>query len=272
MKIAYNNNLEALYGIDYCINRDRNIIRQDIISDEKGYFDELYRIYLEKIPNNVRSDVESIGDYRRKAEYALNGLQQLPDLSALSGLFMRAKGFQDRTISDIENDANFRKLNLEQKKDFFGIDEADEIDVILSMFLNGGFGVFNGSSNIILGAKFNPGTGKYTIADGVSGQIYHDFSYPYVQMLVKEQGIRANNDRIDEGYLEEVITRVLEIVFAAPQENEEEFFESALARQDKVSLNLVRIFLSEYLENRHNIANLRDYVDLLLDKGLVVKA
>ena len=78
MKIGFNNNLEALYGIDYCINRDRNVIKQDE-TEENSYFNDLYRIYIEKVPDEVRDSVASIGDYRRKAEFALNGFGELPD-------------------------------------------------------------------------------------------------------------------------------------------------------------------------------------------------
>lgn len=272
MKIGFNNNLEALYGIDYCINRDRNVIKQDE-SENNSYFDDLYHIYLERVPDEVRNDVSAIGDYRHKAEYALNGFGELPDLSPFTDYLDGNKDVQNRIISDIKDSEGLKLLNLDQKKDFLGINPADEIDVLLSLFINGGFGVFNGSSNIILGVKYDPNSQKYNVSENLAEQIYHDFTYPYVQMLLEEQGIRINSGGLSqnsEGYLEEIITRVLEIVFAS-QNGDASYLEEKLKTQDGVGLGQVRIFLSEYLENKQNITNLRDYVDMLVDKGLVVK-
>ena len=117
MKIGFNNNLEALYGIDYCINRDRNVIKQDE-TEENSYFNDLYRIYIEKVPDEVRDSVASIGDYRRKAEFALNGFGELPDLTPFVEYLDGNREVQNQIVEDIKENDSFKLLNLDQKKDF----------------------------------------------------------------------------------------------------------------------------------------------------------
>lgn len=268
MKIQFNNNLEALYAVDYCVNRGQNIIQQSENLPNQEFFDELYRIFLEKISDVARDDAISIGDYHRKAEYALNPQNILPELTDFQTYFTQNKALQDKIIADVENSEAITSLHLEGLRGFFGIDNDNEINVILTMFINGGFGVFNGESNIVLGTKYNAETGHYEIARSEVNNIYHDFAAPYVHMYLYEEGINVNGD-VEQ--LSEIITRVLEIIFTSRLYGEE-YIESALQAQDKMRLGQIRIFLSTYLENKAKIRTLSDYVGLLLEEGLAVKS
>ena len=268
MKYSFNNNLEALYGIDYCVNRNQNIIKQNEVAEEQSYFDELYRIFLEHVTDEVRDDTLGIGDYRRKAEYVLSGTNALPDLTAFQDFFLKFQPLQEKVIADIQNDETLRRINLDSLKAFFGIDDADDIDVILSMFINNGFGVYNGSDNIILGVKYSPELGRYKVSERIADSIYHDFSYPHIRALLEDEGIQAKNGQT--GYLEENIARVLEIIFASRVYGDE-YIEKMLSAQDKMRLGQVRVFLSVFLENRPRITTLKDYTDLLLETGLISK-
>ena len=273
MKIAFNNHLESLYAIDYCINRGQNIIRQTDASEEAQFFDDLYRVYLEKVTDSTRYDVAQLGDYHRKAEYALNPQNALPDLTALEAFFSEHQQLQDRIISDIQNSPEVTQLHLDGLRDFLGIDSAIDITLIPSMFINGGFGVFNGSSNIIVGVKYNSSLGRYAIAENITTEIYHELALPYVRMMLYEDGIHvpAGNPGASNGeYLVEMITRVLTIIFSSRLYGDE-YVEKALAEQDKTSLAQARIFISVYLENKSRIFNLRDYIELLLQSGLIAK-
>ena len=267
MKIQFNNNLESLYAIDYCVNRSQNIIRQTDAAANQSFLDELYRVFLEKISDVARDDAISIGDYHRKAEYALNPQNMLPELGAFQSYFAQNKALQDSIIADVENSDAITALHLDGLKNFFSIDDSN-INIILTMFINGGFGVFNGESNIVLGAKHDPATGHYKIANYDLANIYHDFAAPYVHMYLYEEGININGDMEQ---LSEIITRVLEIIFASRFYGEQ-YIESALQAQDKMHLGQIRIFLSVYLENKAKIYSLKDYVALILADGLAVKA
>ena len=269
MKILFNRQLEALYGIDYCLNRGQNIIKQSENPEEKSFFDELYQIFLEKVPETTREDVAQIGDYHNIAEYVLNPQKALPDLTAFDDFFERADRLHDRIVADIAGSSDIDNLHLDGLKDFFGIDESIEINIILSMFVKSGFGVFNGSSNFILGVEYDAQVGRYEIANDVTNEIYHDFAEPYVHMYLYEEGIHTASSP-DASYIEEIITRVLATIFQSRLYGEE-FIERTLAAQDKTSLSQMRIFLSEYLENQASIKTLKDYVDVLLKDGLVVK-
>lgn len=268
MKIQFNNNLEALYAIDYCVNRGQNIIQQTENLPNQEFFDELYRLFLEKISDVARDDAVSIGDYHRKAEFALNPQNILPDLTAFQTYFSQNKELQNKIIADVENSEAITSLHLDGLRSFFNIDENNDINIILTMFINGGFGIFNGESNIILGTKYNPETNHYEIAKNDINNIYHDFAAPYVHMYLYEEGINENGD-IEQ--LSEVITRVLEIIFTSRIYGDS-YIESALQAQDKMRLGQIRIFLSIYLENKAKIFTLKDYVGLLLENGLAAKS
>lgn len=268
MKVLFNNNLESLYAVDYCTNRGQNIIRQAENLPNQEFFDELYRIFLEKVSDDARNDALAIGDYHRKAEYALNPQNTLPELSVLQGYFARRKVLQDQIVASVESSEAITQLHLEGLRSFFGIANDNDINIVLSMFINGGFGVFNGESNIVLGVKFDAASNQYAIAKYDVSNVYHDFAAPYVHMYLYEEGININGD-VEQ--LSEIITRVLEIVFTSRLYGDE-YIESALRAQDKMRLGQIRIFLSEYLENKAKIYTLKDYVDILLSDGLVAKA
>jgi hypothetical protein len=268
MKIQFNNNLEALYAVDYCINRGQNIIRQDENPANQSYFDELYRIYLEKISDKARSDAVAIGDYHRKAEFALNPQNTLPELSAFQTFFTQHKILQNTIVADIENSEAITQLHLEGLRGFFGIPNINDINIILSMFINGGFGIFNGESNIVLGVKFDSATNHYKIANYDINNVYHDFAAPYVHMYLYEEGINVDGD-VEQ--LSEVITRVLAIIFTSRLYGDQ-YIDSALQAQDKMHLSQIRIFLSIYLEHKANIYTLKDYINLILENNLATKA
>jgi hypothetical protein len=271
MKVQFNNDLEALYGIDYCINRRQNIIKQPEIPEEKHFFDELVRIYLEKVPETTREDVAAVGDYHRKAEYVLNPQNALPDLSAFNDFFSSVQDLQERIILDVSRSPELKQLQLDELRDYLGIDNSADINLILSMFVSGGFGVFNGSSNLILGVRYDEGEQRYRLADRLANPVNPELAYPYVHMKLYEDGIHAN-DRpsasLDQ-YTEELITRVLEIYFTSRLYGND-FIERALTSQN-ANLAQTRIFLSVYLENQNNIKKLDDYINLLLGDGLLVR-
>ena len=88
-------------------------------------------------------------------------------------------------------------------------------------------------------------------------------------MLTKREQITIPNGNND--YLDELLARVVEIIFAAHVFGEE-YIEPALSEQDKLNLAQTRIFLSTYLENKDKITNLQDLVDSLLENQLLLKA
>ena len=268
MKCEFNNKLEAIYGINYGLNRSQNIIKQAENEQEQPFFDEIYRIFLSKVPDELSNEVRRLGDYHRVAEYVLDPQNQLPDLSAFDDFYLKNSELESKIISDIQSSENLQRLKLDELKEFLGIDSASDINVILSMFINEGFGVFNGNSNIILGVQYNPELSKYDISPKIASEIFRDLSFPYVQMLMKREKISVPHG--NEEYADELLARVLEIVFASRVFGDE-YIEPALQEQDKHNLIQTRIFLSSYLENKDKITNLQDYVDLLLANELLAK-
>lgn len=269
MKYVFNNNLESLYAIEYGANRSKNIIKQPENSAEQDFFDELYRTYLAKIPDRIRDDVLLIGDYHQVADYALDPQKPLPDLSAFHDFFLKYAPIQEQIISNVQNSELVRQLNLDAFKDFIGIDPASDINIILTMFINGGFGVFNGNSNVILGVQYDPAIAQYGIASDTNKTIYREIAYPYVQMLTSRENLSLPNAPSD--YLDELLARAIEIIFLAHIYGED-YVNSALAEQDHMNLAQARIFLSVYLENKNKVTNLQDFVNLLLENELLLKS
>lgn len=263
MKIAFNNKLEALYAIDYCINRGQNIIGKSAPADGESFLDELYRTYLEKVSSTVRDDVVQLGDFHRKASYVFSAADMLPDLTVFDDFFTRNRSMQDRAIADIASGPVISSLHLDALRSFFGIGDEHEINIVPSMFINSAFGVFTGETNLIIGVNYNPASARYEIADRLISDIYYEFSRPHIQMYLYEKDIRVNNDT---EYLVELVTRVLNIVFCTRIYGQE-YVETALRAQSGV-LGQLRIYLSVYLENQSKIYTLQDYVQLLLDAGL----
>jgi hypothetical protein len=267
MKIAFNNQLEALYAIDYCVNRGQNVIKQSDAPEEKQFFDELYRVYLEKISSVVRDDAVQLGDYHRKAEYVYGHDNPLPDLSGFDDFFASMRSLQDKIVADISSDSTIASLHLDALRSYFGIAEEREINIVPSLFVNSVFGVFNGEVYLVVGAKVNPATGRYVISNELVNEFYYEFSRPFVQMALYEKNISANNNT---EYLAELVTRVLEIVFSTRIYGQQ-YIEEALQSHDIMRLGQLRIYLSLYLENQANIYNLDDYIRYLLDAGLAVQ-
>lgn len=273
MNIFFNNKLETLYGIDYCVYRNRSIIKQSTATDEASvYYDEFYRIFLEKTSNDFRDDVLNIGDYRGKAEFVLEDKEIIPDISAFSEFFIHVKPLQERIVSDISSNPSLSKIDIDGLRSFFGIDDYEEINVVLSMFINSCFAVFNGSSNIVVGVKYDSATQRFVLAQELTDEIYHDLAYPYVRMTIQNEHITLNDEaHRDDGYLEELLSRVVEIILASRM-HDESYIEEALSRQDQAHLGQARIFLSEYLGNRDKITNFEDFIAVLQSDGLISRA
>jgi len=267
VKIYFNNQLEALYAIDYCYNRKQNIIKQNDSAEEKQFFDEIYRIYLEKVSDVVRDDALRVGDYHRKAEYVFNKDNPLPDLSAFDEFFARYRSTQDRIIADIANGSVMSSLHLDALRSFFNIGADHEIAFVLSLFVNSVFSVFNGENNLITGISYNSSAARYEIPERLIGDIYHEFARPYIQMALYEKNIGVNGDT---EVLVELISRVLEIIFSTRIYGRQ-YIEQALRSQDKMRLGQLRIYLSVYLENQSKIYNLQNYVQFLLSAGLATQ-
>lgn len=267
MKIAFNNQLEALYAIDYCVNRGQNIIKQPDAAEEKQYFDELYRIFLEKVSDVVRDDAIRIGDYHRKAEYVFGKDNPLPDLSAFDEFFLSKRSLQDRIISDISNGPVIQSLHLDALRSYFNINAEHEINIIPSLFVSSVFSVFNGENNLIVGVGYNPATSHYEIANRLTNEIYYEFARPHIQMALYEKNLGLNGNT---EFLVELVARVLEIVFSTRIYGKD-YIETAIQSQDKMRLGQLRIFLSIYLENQSKIYNLQNYIQLLQDAGLATQ-
>jgi len=267
MRINFNNQLEALYAIDYCVNRRQNIIKQSGSAEEKQFFDEIYRIYLEKVSDVVRDDVQRIGDYRRKAEYVFNKDNPLPDLSAFDDFFQKYRSTQDRIVADITNGPVMKSLHLDALRSFFNISADREINFIPSLFVNSVFSVFNGENNLIIGVNYNPSAARYEILERRISEIYYEFTRPYVQMALYEKNIGTNGNT---EFLVEHITRVLEIIFSTRIYGQQ-YIEQSLQSQDKMRLGQLRIFLSLYLEKQSKIYNLQNYIQFLTDAGLATQ-
>lgn len=267
MRINFNNQLEALYAIDYCVNRRQNIIKQSGSAEEKQFFDEIYRIYLEKVSDVVRDDAQRIGDYHRKAEYVFNKDNPLPDLSAFDDFFQKYRSTQDRIIADITNGPVIKSLHLDALRSFFNISADREINFIPSLFVNSVFSVFNGENNLIIGVNYNPSAARYEIPERRISEIYYEFTRPYVQMALYEKNIGTNGNT---EFLVEHITRVLEIIFSTRIYGQQ-YIEQSLQSQDKMRLGQLRIFLSLYLEKQSKIYNLQNYIQFLMDAGLATQ-
>lgn len=277
MNFLFDNKIELLYGLDYCINREKSFMKQFNTKESNSYLEAFYNIYKANVSNEIKNKIMAIGDYHFKAEYVLNNYDMSSfNVPYFKEYFDKNKELQEKIIADIKNDQYLEKIDLKLLKNFYCMNLSDNINIILSMFISGGFGIFNGNSNIILGIKYSTKLKKYKITGNIVSKIYHEFSHPYIHKIIADKKIQIKNkdNNIDDcytndsGYLEELLVRVMEIIFSSLIYGDE-YIKWALNEEDKMNFRQVRKFVNLYFKNIKNINNINDYINLLLSNNLL---
>lgn len=268
MNFSFNNNIELIYGLDYCINREKNNIKQYNTKEKNKYLDEFYDIYLKNISQEVKDRVILIGEYHKKAEYILNDndLLFINNINAFDSWFKKIKVLQNKIIEDIMNDKYLENFDLTSLKEFYNMD-LGKVEIILSMFISGGFGLLADNTYCILGVKYNLKLKKYKITGNLVSKIYHEVSHSYIRKALFYKKINIhNNDAIDkcyqENYIEELLVRTIEIIFASKIYGKEYYF-WALKNQDNQGFISVKKYIALYYKNEDKINNFNDFIELI---------
>lgn len=279
MKFLFDNRIELLYGLDYCINREKGQLKQYNTKENNLYLDTFYDIYLSQVSNELKNKIIEIGDYHLKAEYVLNHNDiTIFNSASLDDYFDKIKEFQEKVISDIKNDQYIEKIDLNKLKKFYDMNLSENINIILSMFISGGFGIYNGDSTIVLGIKYSNKLKKYKVTGNIVNKIYHEFSHPYIHKILETHKLSINNQdnnidscyKDEQAYLEELLVRTMEIIFSSFIYGEN-YIEWALNEQDNMNFKQVRTFVNMYLKNINSINNFTDYIKVLIINNLLNK-
>lgn len=271
MNFSFDNYMELIYGLDYCINREKNNIKQYNTKENNKYLDEFYNIYLNNISQEVKDRIEQIGEYHKKAEYILNKKDlSFININAFEQWFEKIKVIQNRIIEDIKNDKYLENFDLTSLKEFYDMD-LGKVEIILSMFISGGFGLSTDNTYCILGVKYNSKLEKYRITGTLISKIYHEVSHPYIKksLLDKKLNIK-NNDKVDKCYrdsrTEELLARIIEIIFASKICGKE-YLSWALKNQDEQGFVSVKKYIDLYYKNENIIKNFNDLIELISEKN-----
>lgn len=71
MTWMFNKNIEILYGISYCINREKGKLKLYNTKETNELIDLFYIIYENNITAEIKEKIVSIGDYEELSRYAL---------------------------------------------------------------------------------------------------------------------------------------------------------------------------------------------------------
>lgn len=71
MTWMFNKNIEILYGISYCINREKCKLKLYNTKETNELIDLFYIIYENNITAEIKEKIVSIGDYEKLSRYAL---------------------------------------------------------------------------------------------------------------------------------------------------------------------------------------------------------
>lgn len=276
MDFMFNKNIEILYGLSYCINREKNELKLYNTKEENDLIDFFYKKYIDNITQEAKDKIISIGEYEKLSKYALeNETIDFLDTSIFDDYFSKFDEVSDKVINDIKSKKGVNKIDFDKLKDFYGFNITDDIKIYLSMFVCGGFGLYlNNNSNIVLGVKYNEEKDQYGIYGTVVCMIYHEFSHPYIKKIISDEHLKLNNpdektlDCYDEGdKTEETLVRVMELIFSSKIMGDD-YLKWAIDNQNKLGFENVGKMIEVYDDN---IENIDDFISALIENGLLIK-
>ena len=279
MTFMFNKNIEILYGLSYCINREKGKLKIYNTKEKNELIDSFYKIYINNITSEIKEKMISIGDYEKISRYALENKNiDFLDISIFDEYFSKLDTISEKIINDIKNKKGVNKINLTKLKDFYGFNLTDDIKIYLSMFIGGGFGLFvNNSSNIVLGIKYNKEKSRYGVCGTTVCKIYHEFSHPYIKKIISMEHLKLNKpdkktiDCYDESdKTEETLVRVMELIFSSEIFGDD-YLKWAIEEQNKAGFKNVEKIIKTYINNKKKIKSINNLIYFLLENNLLVK-
>ena len=279
MTFTFNKNIEILYGLSYCINREKSKLKLYNTKEESELIDFFYKIYINNITPEIKEKIISIGDYANLSRYALeNKTIDFLDISIFDDYFLKLDTLSDKIINDIKNKNGVNKINLTKLKDFYGFNLTNDIKVYLSMFISGGFGLYvNNISNIILGIKYNKEKSQYGVCGTAVCKIYHEFSHPYIEKIISKDHLKLKkpDKKTSEAYdkgdkTEETLVRVIELIFSSRIFGDK-YLKWAIDVQNKSGFQNVEKIIKTYIDPIENIENINDFINILIENNLLIK-
>lgn len=278
MTWMFNKNIEILYGLSYCINRENNKLKLYNTKEDNELIDIFYDIYIKNITTEIKEKIMSIGHYGKLARYALeNKVIDFINYSWFDEYFARLNTISDQIINDIKKKNGVNKINLTRLKEFYGFNLTDNVVIELSLFISGAFGIYvNNSSHIVLGIKYNKEKKQYGVCGTAVCKIYHEFSHPYINKLVDEHKLKLEkSDKPKcEAYkgdlTEETLVRIMEIIFSYEIFGSD-YLKWAIEEQNKAGFKSVEKIIKTYINNKENIKNINNFINVLLGNNLLIK-
>jgi hypothetical protein len=100
----FNKNIEILYGLSYCINREKGKLKIYNTKEKNELIDSFYKIYINNITSEIKEKMISIGDYEKISRYALENKNiDFLDISIFDEYFSKLDTISEKVINDIKN-------------------------------------------------------------------------------------------------------------------------------------------------------------------------
>lgn len=274
--MLFNKNIEILYGLSYCINREEGNLKLYNTKEDNEIINIFYNIYDNSITPQIKEKVKSIGNYGKLALYALeNEKIDFIDYSLFNDYFAELDKIKDKIINDVKNKNGVSKIDFDKVRKFYGFNLSDRVMIYLSIFISGAFGNYaNDCSNIVLGIKYNREKDQYGVCGTAVCKIYHEFSHPYINRIVNIYDLKLNNiDNVlcagyDGDRTEETLVRAMEIIFSYDIFGSD-YLKWAIDEQNKVGFVNVSKFVDLFMKNKYS--NIDDFIESLVFNNMLIK-
>ena len=273
LDFRFNNNIDLLYGLNYCVNRKNNCLKAYNTKEKTPIVTDFYELFQKEYSEDIEQVVLGAGEFQNIAIAAMDSTNI--DCPSLRDYLERKESIKKRVIKDILQKPGLNQIDFERIKKFYGFDLGDEIIVYLSFFVSGGFGfMYDNKSIIVLGVKYNSEKDSYGVSGTLVCKLIHEFSHPYIDKTISNLGIflMENEDTPPEfykgNYLEESLVRVMEIILSNKIFGEE-YERWAVNEQLRAGFTIVPKMLKVYYDNARTIENINDFIWLLIKEKIL---
>lgn len=275
LELCFDDNIDLFYGLNYCINRRNQTPKVYNTKEQTPIIQDFYELFQEESNSDIERAVFEMGEFQNIAIAAMSA--PAIDCPALRNYLKEKKAIKQCVIRDIQEKPGLDRIDFNSIKDFYGFNLSDKIIVYLSFFVSGGFGFLSGNKSIIvLGVKYDSEKDSYGVSGTLVCKLIHEFSHPYIKEIVLNHKLSlAENKDIPpkyykENYLEEILVRVMEIIFSSKIFGEE-YEKWATDEQLRAGFTVVPRILKLYYDNFKTINNITDFIHVLIKEKIIVE-
>ncbi len=275
LEFCFNDNIDLFYGLNYCINRKNQTPKVYNTKEQTPIIQGFYKLFQEESNNDIERAVLEKGEFQNIAIAAM-GTPAI-DCPVLRNYLKEKKAIKQRAIRDIQEKPGLDRIDFNSIKDFYGFNLSDKIIVYLSFFVSGGFGFLSDDKSIIvLGVKYDSKKDSYGVSGTLVCKLIHEFSHPYIKEIVLNNKLSLVENKdippeyYKENYLEEVLVRVMEIIFSSKIFGGE-YEKWAINEQLRAGFTVVPEIIKVYSDNSKTIENITDLIHVLIREKLIVE-